>query len=137
MAENRIRLGPFALKLIAKHAPKGTAPDGKALDDLLIKAFSDGRAFDLGLAGEISDVLSQVPDLAASKEVLLSEMLGALDGHGDESLESFAKLNKRVDGLGEALMKVERNTRTLGQKVADLTEQIKALRQECKTRDPF
>lgn len=125
MAENRTRLGPFALKLIAKHGPKGAAPDGKVLDDLLIKAFADGNAFDLGLAGEIAERLNKLPEWEGYKSDLLAHVLGAVDGIGDESLTEFEKLNRRVDGIESDLRIAVKNMVILGKKIDELTELIK------------
>lgn len=120
MPENRIRLGPFALKLLAEHGPKGSTPDGKALDDLLHKAFAEGRALEPQLARNVHDSLAELPDWDAYKDQIVALVYSGVDGIGNESIEAFDKLNGRITQLERNLNLVLKNQTVLDNKLNEL-----------------
>jgi len=123
MPENRIRLGPFAMQLLQEYCKEDAKMDGKNLDEMLIAAFANGTALRPGIANELSEAVSELPDWKEYQDELIARVYSGVDGIGNESIEAFENLNKRIDALEKDMSLTIKNTVALGNMIKRLNKE--------------
>jgi hypothetical protein len=124
MPENRIRLGPFALKSLQKYSDRDAKIEGKQLDEMLINIFEHGGAFKPGTAERLDQKMANFPDWEDYQERLVKQIYVGTDGIGDEVIYAFKAMNERIDGLERDLDMARRNTELLLEKFREMTEDV-------------
>jgi hypothetical protein len=124
MSDNRVRLGPFALKILQKYAGEADDVNGRHLDDMLMNIFHEGGAFQPDDAAYFKKIISALPDWSEYEERLISRVYTGVDGIGDESITAFKALNARIDDIERDVDLVVRTTEEILEQVQKLTENL-------------
>jgi hypothetical protein len=112
------------MQLLKEHFGEDARADGKSLDEMLMAAFANGTALRPSIANELSKAVDELPDWDEYQDRLIARVYSGVDGIGNESIDAFEKLNKRIDGLEQDLSLAIRNTVALSKMFEGLTTKV-------------